>query len=432
MLQHSGTLLSDASFSIHWAWASISAPIFSALLMVAAYVRHRRVRDIAFAFLLLAWLLRQYTQLHPLDFPTLRMTAISLCLGALLVISASSPRSWRPLLNIVGLLLAVSIMGGLALPTHPRAALLVWQVVHFGTGLVLLWHVRGGLADLPYGLTALVGAGLGLLALDIFLAQESRMLPPVISALYCAAVFGIWLTSTGRLVLGRERFRRATDALGAGGAPASFMEADGLSPTAQAVASERRRIAQDLHDSIGSHLIGLLARHDMRNPGEKAIALGLEEALLELRLVVDSFSTADEEPLPHALGRLRRRVQPALDRLGIRMHWNVSADEACDRLAHSQSTELVRIAQEALSNVMRHSGASRVEVTLVPIASTHQVLLQIQDDGRGMADSGDSASPGGRGLAGMRQRAASARGTIDISSSVGRGTTIRVCVRSLD
>jgi signal transduction histidine kinase len=92
-----------------------------------------------------------------------------------------------------------------------------------------------------------------------------------------------------------------------------------------------------------------------------------------------------------------------------------------DRLAPDAETTLYRIAQEALTNVAKHSGARSVELILERRAD--HVLLVVEDDGAGF-DPGNSTQ--GFGLLGMQERASLVGATLEIEAAVGRGTTILV------
>ena len=92
-----------------------------------------------------------------------------------------------------------------------------------------------------------------------------------------------------------------------------------------------------------------------------------------------------------------------------------------DRLGSEAETTLYRIAQEALTNVAKHSGARNVELILERRAD--HVLLIVEDDGAGF-DPG--AGTHGFGLLGMQERASLVGASLEIESAVGRGTTILV------
>ena len=104
-------------------------------------------------------------------------------------------------------------------------------------------------------------------------------------------------------------------------------------------------------------------------------------------------------------------------------------DVTCDarfagRLPDEAETHLFRIAQEALTNVARHASAKHVRVRLEAIGD--KVLLGIGDDGRGLGTA--AANPRGLGLIGMRARARSAGGDVEVRSRPGEGVLIEVRV----
>ncbi|UMG94573.1 ATP-binding protein [Nocardioides sp. TF02-7] len=82
-----------------------------------------------------------------------------------------------------------------------------------------------------------------------------------------------------------------------------------------------------------------------------------------------------------------------------------------------------RVAQEALTNVVRHAAATRVDLSLLHVGP--DVVLEVTDDGRGLADDGDRT---GTGLLGMRDRAALVDAVVEVESAPGRGTTVRLRV----
>jgi two-component system NarL family sensor kinase len=94
--------------------------------------------------------------------------------------------------------------------------------------------------------------------------------------------------------------------------------------------------------------------------------------------------------------------------------------EFADRLPEATETHLFRVAQEALTNIARHSSATEVELTLEPERST--LVLTIRDNGHGIDA---RARPSGFGLIGMRERAGAIGGRLDILSGAS-GVTIRV------
>src|SRR5262249_54652557 len=102
----------------------------------------------------------------------------------------------------------------------------------------------------------------------------------------------------------------------------------------------------------------------------------------------------------------------------------VVADELPE-LDGPREAAVYRVAQEALHNALRHSGASEIRVSLG--MRQRRVVLEVADDGQGFP-AGAQAPPGGLGLASMRERAASVGGTLTIRSAPGSGTVVRLSV----
>ena len=190
--------------------------------------------------------------------------------------------------------------------------------------------------------------------------------------------------------------------------------------------AERQRIAQTLHDSVGSQLVQAMALLDAAQPAQRHALQGLEQCLLELRVVVDSMDSSDES-LNERLARLRHRIQPVLERRGIAMDWNVEQSGSGAQLDGAAAHHLALLVQEALSNMLQHARATRVAVSWAPVPSGRAWLLLVSDDGCGLAGSiGDVARARGKGLANMRQRAAQAGGRLQVTQSAQGGVCIGV------
>ena len=194
---------------------------------------------------------------------------------------------------------------------------------------------------------------------------------------------------------------------------------------------ERRRIAREMHDQFGERLTAL----------GRGIAM-LKDACgdrTELRRQVDALDAIAQQidrDVDHLVWELR---PTALDDLGLRaalanyvQDWSKRVSIAAElhtsglldhRLASDAETTLYRIAQEALSNVAKHSRAQNVEVILDRRADS--VLLIVEDDGVGFDPVGGSAGEG-FGLRGMQERAALVGATVQIESAPGKGTTVLV------
>lgn len=200
---------------------------------------------------------------------------------------------------------------------------------------------------------------------------------------------------------------------------------------ALAIAHERRRIGQDLHDGVASQLVNILSSLDVKSPEQHAIAIAIEQCLVDLKLTVDALDSVNDNVLD-ALGRLRYRVQHSLDKLGIRMSWRVEVRDELEAVRGEAAQHALRIAQEAVANVMLHSRASAIEVVCRFVPESAMMVLEVRDNGRGIprrkdertADAGAHRS--GRGLASMRHRAKTLGGELSVSSKLGSGTRVRL------
>jgi signal transduction histidine kinase len=191
---------------------------------------------------------------------------------------------------------------------------------------------------------------------------------------------------------------------------------------------ERRRLARELHDETGpaltSILLGLRAVEDSTAPADVGPALAdLRELVVATlqdvrRLAVQLRPAAlDDFGLVAALERL---AQTFAEASGVRVDLEARLGET--RLPAEVETTLYRIVQEALTNVVKHAGASNVSILLARRGSA--ASLVIEDDGRGFVVE-DSRSDG-LGLLGMRERVALHDGRLTIESTPAAGTTLAV------
>lgn len=195
--------------------------------------------------------------------------------------------------------------------------------------------------------------------------------------------------------------------------------------------AERQRIARDLHDNVGSQLVSAMALLDPAVPAQAQALRVLEQCMLDLRLVVDSMDSAGES-VTERLARLRHRIQPVLERRGIQMAWDVDCTDDARLPDGECAGHLVCIAQEALSNVLQHSGATQVQMHMAHVPREDAWHLDISDNGSGLSTAHATphatsyAHGGGQGLAGMQQRARLAGGQLHLLHPPQGGTCVRV------
>lgn len=194
----------------------------------------------------------------------------------------------------------------------------------------------------------------------------------------------------------------------------------------QAQEEERRRVARDLHDEVNQALTALLLRLEA---AAQDAPPGLKEELGETKHLAN-----------RAMGELldlARQLRPAaLDDHGLTAalaahvrdqdrrgaaRARLSLGPGLDNLPDDVEIVLYRVAQEALTNAGRHSGAAQIEVFLSRVDS--HVLLEVSDDGGGFTFADENK---GLGMSGMRERALLVGGRLEIDSRPGKGTKVKL------
>lgn len=194
-----------------------------------------------------------------------------------------------------------------------------------------------------------------------------------------------------------------------------------------ALKAERQRISHELHDNVGSQIVSILfAMQGAGQPQKRFVMLSLEQCLTDLKLMVDALDSFDEN-VTQSLGRLRYRVQHALDRQGIKMRWDVDLSDELEEVRGIYAQQVLRIAQESVANVMRHAKACTVKVSCRFVPEFYHLSLEIIDDGVGLTATA-SGRLAGHGLASMKRRASAIGGNLHVSSQAGGGTCVRLTV----
>ena len=203
---------------------------------------------------------------------------------------------------------------------------------------------------------------------------------------------------------------------------------------------ERKRISRELHDVVAHVLTGINVRLAALKIEASNNTKGLGRKITTTQRLV--------EKSVDIVHRFARELRPAvLDDLGLipalhsymkiftkdtGIRASLTAFSGLEQLSNVKRTVLYRIAQEALTNVVRHAQASQVDV-LIEKRKDH-VMLRIKDDGKSFdLQRVEQAGKGKRlGLLGMRERAVMVGGTFEIESAPGQGTTIHVLVPFLN
>lgn len=193
----------------------------------------------------------------------------------------------------------------------------------------------------------------------------------------------------------------------------------------QAALKERGRIMRDMHDGLGSTLVGALSLLRSGRGTPAVMQKHLQHALDALKLSVDAMQDVGGD-LGAVLGTLRYRLRDRLAAAGIQMDWQVERVPPVQGLTPQIVRELQYLLLEAFSNAMQHAGGKPIQVICKAVpnaaADTSTIVIEVRDAGPGF-DTG--AETPGHGLDNMRSRAAAIGADLEISSSAA-GTSVRV------
>lgn len=191
-----------------------------------------------------------------------------------------------------------------------------------------------------------------------------------------------------------------------------------------AVAQERQRLMREIHDGIGASLNTSLAMIERGRMDRHSLAAVVRECIDELKLTVDSLEPMEND-LVAVIATLRYRLEKRLLAAGIRMEWQVQELPPLPWLEVTQALSIMRVLQEALSNIVRHSRATSVTIATAeqPRDGLPGVEVCIIDDGTGFDAA--LAQQYGHGLRNMRERAAGLGGQLTVESAPGK-TAVRL------
>ena len=304
-------------------------------------------------------------------------------------------------------------------------ALLALEVA-MAIGFYLLVRWRGDRRRF-WPMAALLVAGGALAALE--LAGQQHMLDPAVR-LWAPLLMPLLLMALGLGLLRRHVLPRV-----AVEEPAESLEDKMHEATAelerkfaqlaelrveQVTERERKRIAADLHDDLGAKLLTIVHTSD-----DQRISTLAREALEEMRLSVRGL-TGKPVRLIDALGDWRAEVVSRLSQAGVQGEWNAPSEELPQTLSARAYVQTTRILREAVSNIIKHSGASHCSLRCTLIEGDFQ--LTIQDNGNGIPMELDGRLDRGHGMASMKHRAKQLQGQCLVESGPGYGTVIRLTI----
>lgn len=191
----------------------------------------------------------------------------------------------------------------------------------------------------------------------------------------------------------------------------------------QILAEERERFMKEMHDGVGGHLISMLS---MMRSGEKdmgKITRAIEASLNDLRIMIDSLDP-NEHDIPALLGAMRSRLEPQLSSSGLKFDWQVNAIPPLSDFGPRKALQVMRIIQEAITNIINHADASLIRVYAGVETDTdggQKAVIDVADNGKGFMHDANR----GHGLDNMEQRATAIHASLEITSD-NTGTRVRL------
>ena len=189
-----------------------------------------------------------------------------------------------------------------------------------------------------------------------------------------------------------------------------------------ATEEERQRIVIDMHDGLGSRLFTTLTRVERGAATPDDLSRSLRACIEDMRLMIDALSPG-AQTLSSALANFRHRWDDNLQALGIDVQWRWPEAVDAQALGPRQVLQLLQILQEALTNIIKHAGASSVHVAAW-ITPDHVLQVEVLDNGKGLET---GVVKPGRGLGNMQRRAEAMGGRLQVEGHE-RGTRVVLSV----
>lgn len=196
----------------------------------------------------------------------------------------------------------------------------------------------------------------------------------------------------------------------------------------QALGRERQRLLQDMHDGLGSSLVSALRVVEHGRMDEAEVAQVLRGCLDDLKLAIDSMEPVEADLLL-LLATLRFRLGPRLERTGIVLRWEAQDVPPLDWLDPGNALHILRILQEAFTNIIKHAQATEIRVATAVAGDYASVT--ITDNGCGFVVE-EGLTRGGSGLSNQQRRAQAISGQVSWqSSAAGTCFSLRLPIKRL-
>jgi len=185
----------------------------------------------------------------------------------------------------------------------------------------------------------------------------------------------------------------------------------------QTISEERQRLMQDMHDGLGSSLISAIRSVERGGVSDAKVSQILKDCLDDLKLTIDSMEPVEADLLL-LLATLRFRLEPRFEGSNITLVWDVQELPTLTWLEPSSALHILRIVQESIANILRHTRADRIRVSTArdEDGGNNGVLVVIEDNGQGFDIGKALDSATGRGLHNQQRRAKAVDGAVSWAS----------------
>jgi signal transduction histidine kinase len=186
------------------------------------------------------------------------------------------------------------------------------------------------------------------------------------------------------------------------------------------VIQERARLMRDLHDGLGSHLVGALRIAQKTEVSKEELTSQLREAIDQLKITVDASQETDGD-IPAILGAVRYRLSSRLEAAGIALKWDVARLSQFEGWGVRQAYHLQMFLYEAFTNLIVHSEATRASLVTQRVKTSpgeEYLHIELSDNGKGF-DVDQAQKTPGKGLSNMAMRAKELGGRSNFSSRFG-------------
>jgi signal transduction histidine kinase len=181
----------------------------------------------------------------------------------------------------------------------------------------------------------------------------------------------------------------------------------------QMLSEERQRMMQDMHDGLGSTLISAIRSVEHGGMSDSKVSQILKDCMDDLKLAIDSMEPVEADLLL-LLATLRFRLEPRLEDTGVTLLWEVRELPTLPWLDPSSALHILRIVQESVANVLRHTRATEIRVGTAVHGEGVQVT--ITDNGQGFDVQKAFGEGSGKGLHNQKRRAQMLGGTVEWDS----------------